>query len=527
MKSKRNWLIGMGIFLVLAFIFWGTRNQVDPNWTNLDKKLDRKFYVLDDAHDSLVFLYQQIHKDSNTRENIIDRVGKPFMPSLEFRKFKHYVEKIKDEKFVVFNSVHGSGTSTLTNRLARFLASDPANIMRVVGAVNFDMHYHFQHIGEVKDGELQQGKLLDFLDKCLENQDQDFVFVFDDIEKIEPETFFGPEFWYKLYNPDSEIFIADKELEIPPNLYMISVAHVRPLANIVLTEQHYRRIGEMQRLEPDQGELILFLQGQLQKDGKKLSDYPNIKPFVYAFEKGNEIISEEFNRAYTVGQWSPIREMYKADQLDEFLDYMIYHVNSFNPKKEMTREDFAPLEYAIQNEGRMKGSNFFSRQLHILEEKGFLTEFIVGLSFVVLSALFSLFIFKRREKLITEQIKKVEHLFQQFEEKTMGYGVISKEINDIKDQVDQMALTKKINYQEATFFYQYFYDKSRKIEIAKEAYQHFNDLIEVSLEDGKLSNHEYEKLKDFLNRIKSRIGADDYEYFKSEIDDIYHKYSSK
>lgn len=526
MKSKRKWFLAICILLLLAFVYWGTRNQVDPEWTNLDEKLDQEFYVLDRAHDSLVKLYGQIHEASEARQNIIDRVGKPFMPALEYGKFKHYVERIKEEKFVVFNSVHGSGTSTLTNRLAKFFASKPSNIMRVVGAVNFDMQYHLRYIGEGEEDKFEQGKLLDFLDKCLASPTENFVFVFDDIEKIEPETFFGPEFWYKLYNPEAEIFIGDKELEIPPNLYMLSVAHVRPLANVVLSEQHYRRIGEMQRLEPNQDELILFLQGQLAQDGKKLSEYPNIKPFVYAFKKGNEIISQEFNRAYTVGQWSPIRTMYEEGQLGGFLDYMIYHVNSFNPRNEMTREDFAPLEHAINNEGRMPGSNFFSRQLHILEEKGFLTEFIVGLSFIVLSALFSLFIFKRREKLITEQIKKVEELFQKFEEKSMGYGVISKEINDIKDQVDHMALTKKINYQEATFFYQYFYDKSRKVEIAKEAYQHFNDLIEVSLEDGELSNHEYEKLKDFLNRIKSRIGVDDYEYFKSEIDDIYHKYSS-
>ena len=526
MKSKRKWFIGIGLILLLGFIYWGTRNQVDPDWANLDEKLNQDFYVLDDAHDSLVDLFGQFHEIPESKTNIIDRVGKPFMPALEFGKFKRYAKKINKEKFVVFNSVHGSGTSTLTNRLAKFLASDPANIMRVVGAVNFDMHYHMQYIGQTEGEKFEQGKLFDFLDKCLANPDQNFVFVFDDIEKIEPETFFGPEFWYKLYNPEAEVFIADKKIEIPPNLYMISVAHVRPLANVVLSEQHYRRIGEMQRLEPNQDELILFLQGQLNEEGKKLSEYAHIKPFVYAFKKGNEIISKEFNRAYTVGQWSPIRNMHKEGQLDEFLDYMIYHVNSFNPRNEVTREDFAPLEYAIQNEGRLQGSNFFSRQLHILEEKGFLTEFIVGLSFIILSALFSLFIFKRREKLITEQIKKVEELFQKFEEKSMGYGVISKEINDIKDQVDQMALNKKINYQEATFFYQYFYDKSRKVEIAKEAYQHFNDLIEVSLEDGELSNHEYEKLKDFLNRIKSRIGVDDYEYFKNEIDDIYHKYSS-
>jgi len=151
MKSYNKWLIGIGILMLLAFIFWGTRNQVDPSWSNLDQKLDQKFYVLKDASDSLVFLYQQIHKDSNSRENIIDRVGKPFMPALEFGKFKHYVKKIADEKFVVFNSVHGSGTSTLTDRLARFLASDPANIMKVVGAENYDMHYQLKNIGETKE----------------------------------------------------------------------------------------------------------------------------------------------------------------------------------------------------------------------------------------------------------------------------------------------------------------------------------------------------------------------------------------
>lgn len=524
MKKRQGILIAI-ITAVLLFIYWGSRNKIDPEWVGMEERLDADYLTLAEAKDSISFLFESIHETKASVDEITSRIGTPFVPTMEFSKFRYYTNEIIENKFVVFSSVNGSGTSTLIDRLAKFIATDDSNMLRVFGAVNFDMEYHRRFIGEEKNGIWHQGELLDFFDRCFANPDEKFVLVFNDLHKVEPETFFGPEFWYKLYDPSVPMELGGKAISIPPNFHMISVAHVIPNAKVLLTEDHYRRIGKMYRIEPDETELIFNLRGQLQDEQKSLSEIPNVKPFVYAFNRANAIIAEKFNKSYTVGQWSNIRGLYNEDNLNEMLNYFVTHVNSFAPRNEMTISDLRPVQYAIRNNGKLVGSNFFSTQLKTLEEKGFLTEFIVGLSFIVVSALSSYFIFKRREKIISEQIMMVNTLFKEFESKAKDYDTISHEIDDIKESVDQLALKKKISYEEATFFYQYFYDKTRKIEIAKEARNHFEDLIYVSLDDGILSDKEYQKLLDFLNRIKTRIGETDYLHFKDEIDRIQSEYS--
>lgn len=523
--KKRNSILFIVFLGVLGFVYWGSRNEVDPEWTAMDAKLDRHYLTLADAQDSTKILFEKIHGRPADDTEISDRIGRPFIPSVQFSKFSYYTQEVVQNKFAVFSSVIGSGTSTLIDRLARFVATDESHMLRVFGAVNFDMEYHRQFIGEEVNGVWQQGLLLDFFDRCLANPDEKFVMVFNDIHKVEPETFFGQKLWYKLYDRKVPTQIGGKTIVIPPNFHMISVAHVIPNAKVLLTEDHYRRIGNLYRIEPDDTELIFYLRGQLENGQKSLSESPKAKPFVYAFNRANQIVSDKFNKSYTVGQWSNLRKLCTKSTMDDMLDYFVAHVNSFAPRKEMSRADLKPIEYAVQNEGKLSGSNFFSTQFRNLEEKGFLTEFIVGLSFIIISALSSFFIFKRREKIISEQILMVNRLFREFEAKTKDYDTISNEIDEIKDSVDHLALKKKISYEEATFFYQYFYDKTRKIEIAKEARNHFEDLIYVSLDDGILSDKEHQKLLEFLNRIKTRIGESDYRHFKEEIDRIQAAYS--
>ena len=525
--KKKFAVITIILLTLLILVYAGSVNKVDPAWQVIDQKLNTEYPTLTNSQDSLVALFHNIHRKSNSSsENDIQaRIGTPFTPTVTFSKFKYYAKEISKNKFSVFSSVNGSGTSTLIDRLAKFIATDESNMMRVFGAVNFDMEYHHKYIGEEKNGVWQQGLLLDFFDRCVANPNEKFVLVFNDLHKVEPETFFGPQFWYKLYDPKVNLVLGGKPVVIPENFHMISVAHVIPNAKVLLTEDHYRRIGKLYRIEPDEVELILYLKDQWKRSDQSASHTAKRKAFIYAFLKANEIIAEKFNTRYTVGQWSGIRKLYDQDNVDTLLDFFVTHVNSFVPRNEMKREDLKPIEYAIKHEGKMMGSNFFSSQFRNLEEKGFLTEFIVGLSFVIISALSSYFIFKRREKIISEQILMVNTLFNEFESKNKDYDAISNEIDSIKKCVDDLALKKKISYEEATFFYQYFYDKTTKIEIAKEARNHFEDLIYVSLDDGILSDREHQKLLDFLNRIKTRIGKTDYLHFKNEIERVYETYS--
>lgn len=520
MPKILKWILPLCLLLG-ALIFLGSRNQVDPEWAGLDEKLDQDFFSLHLAEDSLYALSQSIHHADVTKEEMYARLAEPFLPITEFSKFRYYVHEILKEKFVVFSSVNGSGTSTFANRLSKFVATKEENILEVAGAANFDLIYYHKYIGGEKNGKFQRGELLQFFDKCKQKPNEKFVFIFDDIDKIEPETFFGPEFWYKLYEPDSELKINGEIIDVPDNFHMISITHLKPTARIVLTNEHFRRLGKLYPMPPDESELIMYLQSRPEFKGKKLSGSKTVKDLVFSFLKINDIISTKYNSSFMFGQWTPVRTMYHEGEPDDILDYAVHHVNAFNPRKEITKNDFAPVKYAINNGGRLSGSNFFSRQFQLLEEKGFLTEFLVGLSFVLVSAVSSFFIFKRREKIISKQIRDVEKLFREFENRTRDYDIISQEINDIKSKVDDLALNKKINYEEATFFYQFFYDKSRKVEIAREAYHHFNDLVEVSLEDGILTEYEYQKLLAFLNRIKPRIGKGDYQNFQREINRIY------
>jgi len=521
--KKRYIFIGLGTLAVLVLLYLGSRNKVDPEWVALDEKLDADYLTLAAANDSLNLLFEKIHGTKAISTDVQRRIGEPFVPDFEYATFRYYADEIATHKFAVFSSINGSGATTLVDRLANFVATDDDHILKIFGVMNFDLDYHRKFIGQEKDGVFVRGELFDFFDRCMANPDERFVLVFNDVHKIEPETFFGPDFWYKLYSPELDIKIDGRAIVIPDNFHMVSVSHFLPHAKVTLTNDHYRRIGQVYPLKPNDTELIFYLRNQLKT--KELSAVPNIKPFVYAFNKSNEIVAEQFSKSYMLGQWSELRTLYDQEDINVVLDYFVDHVNSFVPRTEMTREDLRPVKYAIANQGRMVGSNFFSTQFKTLEEKGFLTEFIVGLSFILISALSSFYIFKQREKIISHQILMVDTLFTEFEDKTRGYDVISQEINQIKKQVDKLALKKKINYQEATFFYQYIYDKSRRIEIAKEARNHFDDLIFVSLNDGELSDTEYQKLLDFLNRIKTRIGAKDYKHFKAEIDRIHEEFS--
>lgn len=78
------------------------------------------------------------------------------------------------------------------------------------------MEYHKQFIGEEIDGKWQQGLLLDFFNDCLENPNEKFVLVFNDIHTVEPETFFGPNLWYKLDDSTIDTEIGGKKVVVPP-----------------------------------------------------------------------------------------------------------------------------------------------------------------------------------------------------------------------------------------------------------------------------------------------------------------------
>lgn len=521
MHQYQNGLYILAALIIAVCVYWGTKNEIDPAWTAIEQQIGEPFFILGEAEDSLVHLFDEIHETEQSQEAILQRIYTPFVPILGYDEFANIVRTVAKDQRVVLSGVNGAGASTLANRVSRFVATDSSNILRVVGVPKFDMHLHYKYIGQEVDGRFERGALFDFFEECYDRPQENFVFILDDVEKIEPETFFGSEFWYKLYEPRQRVMLGGKPIKIPPNLHMIFTVHTKPSAQAVITDLHYQRMGRKIKVQPNTNTLLMYLQEHMRSKSENITENPDILPFVYAFQRANQIITEQYNSNYTMGQWSPIRKMYNRSDYEKMIEHLMFHVNSFNPRVEMRRSDFYDLDYTIKNEGRLRGTNFFSRQFQVLEEKGFLTEFLVGLSFIIASAVFSYFFFRRREKIILAQIARVEQLYQQFNLQKADYDVISDKIEEVKKEVDRMALDKKINYEEATFFYQYFHDKTNRIESAREAYLHFRDLVEVSLQDGELSHNEYERLHYFLDRIKSRIGTKEYNYFKEEIERIY------
>lgn len=532
------------VILAIVLISWGLVNKRDDRWISLDRDLKKEFFLVENAKDSINQLFQKMHQVSKEDLRGFELISTPFIPTMEMSKFNYFLEQVMENKKVVLSSVSGVGSTTLTNRIAKFIAGDYKHILEIRCAPNFDLILHKKYIGESIDGEFQPGILLQLFEKCYKNPNEKFVLLIDNFDKINPESFWGPEFWEKLSDPGFEFRLGEKSYDIPNNLYMISVIHAGASGKIQLSNDHFRRIGKLLHLEVNSPELIINLRErriktkqqlknnqltkeeriELQNDLAALQDTFNIKRMIYSFEKINEYIEKEYSKTHRLGQWGNLRKLYHAEDYDEFVNVFLNHVNSIQSNKDLRQEDLDKLFYALENDGKLKGSNFINRQFLFLEEKGFLTEFIVGLSFIIISGLFSFYILRKREHIINKKMTRVIELIEGFDNQKIDHDEILKEFKGIKSQIDNMAIKKKINYEEAIFFYKFFEDKSRKIEISKEAHSHYQLLVDAFMEDGVISEGEYEKLVDFLNKIKSKIGKKDYEFFKADISNLYDKY---
>ena len=534
-------------FLVIAFaglIRLGLINKQDPYWVELDELMVQDYFTVGVAEDSLNLLFEHIQKDTTLSPNGYERMKNPFMPTIKFEKFKQYLEDVLKRKYVVFSSVSGVGTTTITSRISSFLATYPENVMTINCAPNFDLILHRKYIGTTDEEEFKPGKLVSFFQKCEAHPDQKFVLLFDNLDKIEPESFWGPEFWKQMEDKDHEISLNGIQLRIPENFYMVSVIHAGASGKKELSNEHFKRIGKLDYLEIRPEEMILYWRGKrkdieqklakggldlkekqaLERDLKSIKDTIHLKKLVYSFKKINDFIEEKYTKNHRLGQWSSLRKLYHQEEYEEFLEVFFNHVNGFQSGREFRKKDLIPLAYSLKNDGAIQGSNFLNQQLILLEEKGYLTEFFVGLSFLLISALVSFIVLKRREKIIANYMERLGNLIEEYEQRNKNYDDIVKEFKLIKQEVDELTVNKKINYTEASFFYSFFENRVRQIEFSREVNSHFNELIDTFLEDDHLSQNEYERLNRFLQKIRHKLSLQDYTSFKDEIEKLYQKY---
>jgi hypothetical protein len=557
-KIKPYWYAFLLIPLSIVLLFWGFKNEKDPFWNELDTRLAKNFMTLNIASDSVQHLYNTFHGSQASEDSLaLKLLAKPFLPTMEFNKLKEYFSLFGEERHhAIFSAVTGSGNTTLVDRIGNLIASKPENKMLILCAPQFDLDYNKKYIGSFQNNKFMKGELLKFWDKCLQNPKEKFVCIIDNIDKINPETFFGPNIWQKLDDPKMRVAFGSDTIVMPPNFYMLSITQTGVGQKIELTNEHIKRLGGMVRLPIHPNELILGLREKkidiqndidkiqkqltlnpqsegLQKDLTKLStqlsalnDTNHLKKIVYFFVKTNEMIERHYSYGHQIGQWSDIRKNFMAKDFDVIQDIFINHVNAYRPAKELKKEDFKDIIYSIDNEGSIPNSSPIWRSTATLADMGFASELGVAGSFALISGIFGWFYLRRRKEYIRIFTERIYQLMDDFENQRKSYDEMVAELTQIKREFDELVLTQKINYNEATFFYSFMNDKTQFIEIAREINSSFLKLVDVFLEDNLLTDAEYGKLTHFLESIRYRIATPQYLQYKEDIEQIYAKFGN-
>lgn len=555
-KYQRFWWL---IIPLLGLLFWGGKwlfsNEKDPYWFGLEEALRKNYASLERSNDSLQALYKQIHPNDQTIQQddsfAIKVISKPYLPTMTFQKFKKNVVLFQKRKMSLVAGVTGSGNSAVVSRIAAFLASgqDSGALLTVMCAPQFDLKLHEEYIGYFENGKFRKGKLVQLWEDARKNPTKNYVCLIDNFDKINPETFFGPQIWEKLSDAKFPVIYGKDTLEIPKNFYLLGITHAGVGSHIEFSDEHFKRLGGQVMLEISPEELILELRNRLKRHKKDLqkalaaqdsseiakltaqvaalSDTQNVKRLIYFFQKTNELVSKRYGESFQIGQWSDIRKKYMPQDFEEVQKMFLSHVNGLHPSVPLREADFDPILYTIKTNGYIKNSSPFFDFFDWLRELGFLNEFGVASVFAALTGIFGWLLFSRRHEFIRNSMERIMKLSDEYSSQQKTYDEIIKEITQLRRQFDEKVLLKKINYTEASFFYSALEDKVRSIEVAQEVNHSFLKLVDVFLEDKILTNAEYLKLNQFLESIRSRISESQFLRYKLEIENIYQTYSQE
>ena len=553
LKLQRLILLIIAIPLSIGLMWWGFRNEKDPIWQETADLLRQDIVTVGQSSDSLRILYHRFHADDSLPDSIImGLISKPYLPTMAFDKFKDYFNYIYDRRFIIISGVTGAGNSTLVDRIANMIASDidpnakEKHKMEILCAPQFDLDLHHRYIGYYEKKTFVKGDLLKFWDRCKAHPSQRFVCLIDNFDKINPETLLGPELWQKLDDPTYNVVFGRDTITIPSNFYLLCVTHAGIGQKIEMNNEHFKRFGGQVNLPPTAVELVLGLKakkkevekelappqyGSVQKDMTKLksqldalNDTPNLQRFVYFFTKANEYIAQKYTSGHQLGQWSDVRKQYMPKDFDQLQNIFINHVNAFHPQNELRKEDFGSILFSIKNEGEIENSSPVWRTVNKLTEWGFASELGVAGSFALISAIFGWWYFRRRHEYIKDFTDKIYGFMNDYHKNLKSHDQLVSEIKDLKREFDNLVLSQKVNYSEASFFYGFLDDKVRAIEIAREINESFLKLVDAFLDDNVLTESEYAKLNQFLNSIKLKIPTPQYVAYKKQIDEIYQQF---
>ena len=556
---KRILLVILILPLSIWLLFVGFKNDRDPYWAELDGLISKDYQTLTNSKDSIQALYNAFHGvEMPISDSLLNQlIAKPFMPTMEFSKLKEFFNIFNEKKSIMFSAVTGSGNTTLVDRIANIIATKPENKMVVLCAPQFDMEFNKKYIGYVENDHLVKGDMLKFWDKCRSKPKEKFVCVIDKIDKINPETFFGPQLWEHLDDPKAKTIYGKDTVMIPPNFYLICITQWGVGQRVELTSEHLRRLGGMVQLPIHPNELILYLRERrvqieadlvkkriardsesqseaLKTEVKKLEeqlnalkDTENVKKMVYFFAKANEMIVFKYSYGHQIGQWSDIRKNFLPKDFDNIKKIFINNVNAYRPNNELKMADFDDILYEIKHDGAIPNTSPIWKWGSKLADLGFASELGVAGSLALFSAIFGWFYFRKRHLYVKEFTQRIYDLMDDYEHRRRSYDQLVNEINVVKREFDGLVLDQKVNYNEAAFFYGFLEDKTRYVEMAREINESFLKLMDAFLDDNILTDSEYSKLKQFLESIRYRISTPQYLVYKEEIERIYKQFGVK
>lgn len=524
--------------MLIAGCWFGLRNSPDPVWLQAGVLLRERHALISEVPDSLQRLYCQLHSvpyragDSTA----VRLLAKPGLPTIEWTRFRALVlaAAAAENGTMVISGVTGSGGTKLTKNMGRLLAGKPENLLEIDCAPEFDLEYHKKYIGYEDGDRFVPGKLLEFWERCREFPAQKFVAVADNFDKINPETFFGPKLWEALSGRRDTAVLGGKKVNPPPNFYFFSVTHLGPGSLIELNEEHFKRLGRQYILSPDARELLALLRQQAQTLAAKpnpsaidtsrlaaLRDTAQLQQFLFYFLKTNQLLADRYTAGYQLGHGSNVRNFYRAQDLPKLKEVYLNHINALQPARPLTEDDFKPFDFTVRTGGLEPGSNFLARQIQYLEDTGYLVEITMVAATALLTMFAGWWVFRRREQLIRRYGDRAQQVYAGFEKQLISAEVAARRLEEIKKEVDDLVLRRRLGYTEGLYFLAFIEDRAKRIEFARNVSENFLELFNAFMEDDILTESEYLKLRQFLQYIRHKIPAEVYEQFSQKVEQTY------
>ncbi|HRI60257.1 MAG TPA: hypothetical protein PK228_11055 [Saprospiraceae bacterium] len=522
--------------LMVVGCWFGLRNRTDAVWLEAGQLLQGHHVLIGEVPDSLQRLYCQLHGSTYRPgdSTALHLVSRPYIPVIEWTRFKTFAQTAVERRFMVVSGVTGAGGTKLTKNMARLLASRPENLLEIDCAPQFDLELHKKYIGYEANDRFVPGKLLEFWDHCRRHPEQKFVAVADNFDKINPETFFGPELWESLSSPRDTAILDGKPVGIPLNFYFFSVTHLGPGSLIEMNEEHFKRLGRQYILQPDARELIALLRQQAEKLSAKpnpdseeksrlaaLRDTAQLHQFLFYFLKTNRLLADRYAPGYQLGHGSNVRNYYRTQDLPKLKEVYLNHINALHPARPLTNDDFDPLDFTVRTKGLEPGSNFLARQIQFLADTGYLVEITMVAATALLTMLAGWWVFRRREQLIRLYGERAQQVYQGFETQLISAEVAGRRLEEIKYEVDDLVMRRKLNYTEGLYFLAFIEDKVKRIEFARNVSENFLELFNAFMEDDILTESEYLKLRQFLQSIRHKIPVEIHDQFREKVEAAY------